>query len=114
MELLLIAAVIALLRWVAGKMSVEEEEPAPLPPPAPAPRPRRSRRAEPPRLPEPAAASPEPRQRADFRPPVAAPAVQPSPRRVSPYARDFRDAASLRRAVVAREVLGPPLSLRGR
>lgn len=111
MELLLIAAVIALLRWVAGKMSDEEEAPAALPPPVPATRPRRMRRAEPPRLPEPPAASPEPRPRAEARPPAAA---QPSPRRVSPYARDFRDSASLRRAVVAREVLGPPLSLRGR
>ncbi len=109
MELLLIAAVIALLRWVAGKMSAEEETPAPLPPPVPAPRPRRIRRA------EPLAAAPDPGPRADARPPSALPsAPMPSPRRVSPYARDFRDPASLRRAVVAREVLGPPLSLRGR
>lgn len=112
MELLLIAAVIALLRWVAGKMSAEEEAPAPLPPPVPAPRPRRLRRVVPVPVPDPA--PPEPRQRQDFPPPVSMPAVQPAPRRVSPYARDFRGAASLRRAVVAREVLGPPLSLRGR
>jgi hypothetical protein len=114
MELLLIAALIAALRWMAGKMSSEEEEPAPLPPPVPAPRPRRVRRPAPP----PAAV-------ADFRegpavrvaPPPPAPVAAPprvAPRPVSRFAREFRDPAALRRAVVAREVLGPPLSLRGR
>lgn len=113
MELLLIAAVIALLRWVAGKMSADEEEPAPLPPPVPAPRPRRIRR------PAPAVVAPPPDDEGPAaRPPapaVPAPALvayRPSPRRASAFARDFRDVAALRRAVVAREVLGPPVSLR--
>lgn len=113
MELLLIAAVIALLRWIAGRMSAEEEEPATLPPPVPAPRPRRIRRTAPVTVPSPSAAEPPaPRLPA---PPPAAPAFvapRPAPRRASAYARDFRDVAALRRAVVAREVLGPPVSLR--
>ena len=109
MELLLIAGIIALLRWVAGRMS-SEEEPAPLPPPVPAPRPRRVRRVAPAvPLPEPADAE-GPAERPA--PPPPSPAFAFAPRRTSPYARDFRDLAALRRAVVAREVLGPPLSLR--
>lgn len=113
MELLLIAAVIALLRWVAGKMTSEEEEaPAAAPPPLPARRPRRPRATAP--IAVPLQAEEEgPAARAAAASPATAPAFV-VPRRVSPYARDFRDPAALRRAVVAREVLGPPLSLRGR
>ena len=110
MELLLIAAVIALLRWVAGRMSAEEEEPAPLPPPVPAPRPRRPRRAAPVPAPAPPAAEPPAPRLPAPAPALVAP--RPAPRRASAFARDFRDVAALRRAVVAREVLGPPVSLR--
>lgn len=112
MELLLIAAVIALLRWVAGKMTSEEEAPAAAPPPLPARRPRRPRATAP--IAVPLQAEEEgPAARTAAASPAPAPAFV-VPRRVSPYARDFRDPAALRRAVVAREVLGPPLSLRGR
>jgi hypothetical protein len=116
MELFLIAGVIALLRWVAEKMSAAEEEtpPVPLPPPVPAPRPRRFRRpapAAPPVL-EDRAEGPIARSPAPPRSPVLSGAPRPAPRPSSPYAREFRDVAALRRAVVAREVLGPPVSLR--
>lgn len=110
MELLLVAALIALLRWAAGRFSVPEEEMA-APPPVPAPavrRPRRPRAA-------PVLASPEAREEGPSSPPVAPPrppvaaVARPLP---SVHARDFATRAALRRAVVAREVLGPPLSLR--
>ncbi len=108
MELLLVAALIALLRWAAGRFSVPEEEMA-APPPVPAPavrRPRRPRAAPaPPEADDEGPAAPVP---APPRPPVAA-VAPPLP---SVHARDFATRAALRRAVVAREVLGPPLSLR--
>jgi hypothetical protein len=118
MELLLIAGIIALLRWVAGKMSEDPaaEEVANLPPPVPPPRPRRLRvRA--PRLPEePAPVLPSLAQtRAALPPPGATITAMHSPLRPkSSHAVDFATIEALRRAVIAREVLGKPLSLRGR
>lgn len=110
MELLLVAALIALLRWAAGRFSAPEED-AMTPPPVPAPVVRRPRRPRAAPAPEPEAArdeGPSPAPPATRRPPVAA-VARPLP---SVHARDFATRAALRRAVVAREVLGPPLSLR--
>ena len=107
MELLLVAGLIALLRWAAGRFS-EPGEAEPAPPPLPAP-PARRRRA------TPAAPTAESREEGPAAPEAPAaraqlPAVvRPAP---SAHARDFSTRAALRRAVVAREVLGKPLSLR--
>lgn len=108
MELLLVAALIALLRWVAGRVTDPGEDAA-SPPPAPPPAVRRPRR---PRV-APLAAAADAREEGPAaapppRPPVPA-VARPAP---SAHARDFATRAALRRAVVAREVLGPPLSLR--
>ena len=110
MELLLVAALIALLRWAAGRFSEPGETEA-VPPPVPPAPPRRVRRAPASLVPAPAEPREEGPAPAELPPPrVALPAVvRPAP---SPHARDFATRAALRRAVVAREVLGKPLSLR--
>jgi hypothetical protein len=82
-------------------------ESAPTPTPTAPSAPRRSRRARP--APAPAPESEGPR-------PLASPRVEPVlvvTRPARAHARpQFRGAAALRQAIVAREVLGPPLSLR--
>lgn len=110
MAILVIIAVIVALRVIAGMMTPDEPEPAApaaLPPP-----PRRpSRRRAPPRIPAPEAPplsdeGPEPTS-----PTLLAkslPAV--APRRAATIL--FRGRDDLRRAIVLREVLGRPLSLR--
>lgn len=111
MELLLIALAIALARWAASRFGGEEDAPPPVPA---APLPPRTRPRRVPRAPALPASAEEP----DSSPaPVVARPAAPAPARSLPrsaHAADFRGAAALRRAVVAREVLGPPLSLRGR
>ena len=109
MELLLVAGLIALLRWAAGRFSAPEEAEA-APPPVPVAAPRRARRARPPA--PPAAVEADEGPAAPPPAPVAAAAPSVARRAPSAHARDFATRAALRRAVVAREVLGPPLSLR--
>jgi len=107
MAILVIIAVIVALRVIAGMMTpddIQPAAPAALPPP-----PRKTgRRRGPPRLPVPQVA-PE-----DEGPAPAAPAVKvvpvAAPRRAA--GAFFRGREDLRRAVVLREVLGRPLSLR--
>lgn len=114
MELLLIAVAIALARWAATRFNAEEEPASPTVPAAPVARMSRARRAPPePRFAEDAPGSPPPLAAAPAARKVhAVAAVSPVPR--SAHVREFRGVAALRRAVIAREVLGPPLSLRGR
>lgn len=111
MELLLIAAAIALARWVASTFSAEEVPPPPVPA---APTPLRVRRRRPvSSVPVPFAVTPIP-------PPVIP--VETRPLRVvapRPTLRfrvvaQFKGSAALRQAIIAREVLGPPVSMRGR
>jgi hypothetical protein len=111
MELALVIKVViglvACAAWAIGKLK-GSEEPAPMtatPPPVPR-RTRRVRNAPP-------AVAPEPEPSL----PVAAPHLDASslvvtrPARALPRSQ-FRGSAALRQAVVAREVLGLPLSLR--
>lgn len=99
--------VIVAARGAFAFMKKLVEESSATPPALPPAQPRRSRRARP----APAPAEPEPA------PPPSAPHLDETslvvarPPRAHPRAR-FRGAAALRQAVVAREVLGPPLSLR--
>jgi hypothetical protein len=104
-----VIALVAFAAWLIGKMK-GPAVPAPMAatPPPPARRARRVRNA-----PAPVAAAPEPTTPA----PVAAPHLDASSLVVTRPARaharaQFRGAAALRQAVVAREVLGLPLSLR--
>lgn len=106
--LLVIIGTVIALRVIAGMMTSEEPAPAPaaLPPP-----PRRRL----PRRPAPKAPAPSPvAEPEDDEGPAVHPAhvAKPAPvmRRASPFA--FRGRADARRAVIMREVLGPPLSLR--
>lgn len=112
MELLLIAAAIALARWVASTFSAEEVPPPPVPA-APTP-PRVRRRRTVPTLPAAFADTPAT--------PPAVPVEVRSLRVVTPprptprfrVAAQFKGSAALRQAMIAREVLGPPVSMRGR
>lgn len=108
MELLLIAAAIALARWVASSFSAEE---VPVPPIPAAPSPPRIRR----RRTSPTVSAPLPVT------PVVPLEIQPlrvvtSPRPSSRFhvTSQFKGSASLRQAIIAREVLGPPVSMRDR
>lgn len=104
--LVIIGFVIA-LRLIAGWILPDDPEPAAptaLPPP---PR-RAARRRAPPKIPAPTAAAEDDEGPAVH--PVHAARPVSVTRRVSPFA--FRGRADARRAVVMREVLGPPLSLR--
>jgi hypothetical protein len=111
MELLLIAAAIALARWVASTFSAEEVPPPPVPA---APTPPRVRRRRPTSaLPVPFAVTPvtPPVIPVETRPlRVVAPRPTPRFRVVA----QFKGSAALRQAIIAREVLGPPVSMRGR
>ncbi|MBM3867946.1 MAG: hypothetical protein FJ384_03335 [Verrucomicrobia bacterium] len=96
--------------WAYRQLKAKAEQPAPSVMTAPPPIPRRVRRPRSAAKPAPAPA-PEPAA-APVRPePVARPVVaERTP--VRPDRAQFRGAAALRRAIVAREVLGPPLCLR--
>lgn len=101
-------AVAGALLWLYRKVN-EAAAPAPGAMAAPPPLPRRARRGRP-------AAKPASAEEAEVRPP-AAPHLDADSLRVTRPASarvraEFRGVAALRRAVVAREVLGPPLCLR--
>jgi len=105
----IVIGVVAFAAWVAGKIKAEAGQPSPIAVPPPVPRRTRRIRNVPPR-PE---AEPEPTPPA----PVAAVHLDASSLVVTRPARahtrmQFRGSAALRQALVAREVLGLPLSLR--
>ena len=106
---LVILGVVLALRFLAGLMTSDEPEPA-APPALPRP-PRRAQRR---RATAPPPSAPAVSEPAADEVPAVQPArlVQPaaSRRTVSRFA--FRGRDDVRRAVVLREVLGPPLSLR--
>lgn len=112
MELLIIFGVVALLRFIAGRMTPDEANPAAPPLPAPPARRRAPRRrpVEKNSIPEPKIFTDEPTT------PVALPVTpraalpQVAPRRA--LAPAFRGKEALRKAMIVREVLGPPVSLR--
>jgi hypothetical protein len=103
-------ALVAFVAWVIGKAATEGSRPAPVaatPPPVP----RRVRRERKPVAP--VATEPE----AETVAPVPAPHLDATSLVVTRPARahargQFRGASALRQAIVAREVLGLPLSLR--
>ena len=102
-----VIALVAFVAWVYGKIKGSE---APVPVAAPPPLTRRVRRA---RAAAPAPAPAEPAPVA----PVPALHLDATSLQVTRLPRAhprgrFRGAAALRQAVVAREVLGPPLALR--
>jgi hypothetical protein len=105
----IVIGVVAFAAWVAGKLKAEAGQPAPIAVPPPVPRRVRRIRNVPPRLaPE---SEPEPSA------PVAAVHLDDTSLVVTRPARaqsrlQFRGTAALRQALVAREVLGLPLSLR--
>jgi len=103
----IVIGVFAFAAWVAGKLKAEAGQPSPIAVPPPVPRRTRRVRNVPPRLaPE---SEPEPSA------PVAAvhldALVVTRPARAQSRLQ-FRGTAALRQALVAREVLGLPLSLR--
>ena len=103
----IVIGVVAFAVWVAGKLKAEAGEPSPIAVPPPVPRRVRRIRNVPPTL------APEPEPSA----PVAATHLDDTSLVVTRPARaqsrlQFRGSAALRRALVAREVLGLPLSLR--
>ena len=105
----IVIGVVAFAVWVAGKLKAEAGEPASIAVPPPVPRRVRRIRNVPPRL----APEPEPVPSA----PVAAVHLDDTSLVVTRPARahtrlQFRGSAALRQALVAREVLGLPLSLR--
>ena len=103
----IVIGVVAFAVWVAGKLKAEAGQPSPIAVPPPVPRRIRRIRNVPPTL------APEPEPSA----PVAAVHLDDTSLVVTRPARthtrmQFRGSAALRQALVAREVLGPPLSLR--
>ena len=99
--------------WAYGQFKGKLEQPAPTAMAAPPPIPRRVRK---PRAPKPAAKAAEEPAEGPARP-AATPHLDSSSLVVTRPARalsrsQFRGAAALRQAIVAREVLGPPLCLR--
>ncbi len=103
----IVIGVVAFAIWVAGKLVAEAGQPAPIAVPPPVPRRTRRVRNAPPAL------APEPESPA----PVVAAHLDATSLVVTRPARahsrtQFRGSAALRQALVAREVLGPPLSLR--
>ena len=103
----IVIGVFAFAAWVAGKLKAEAGQPSPIAVPPPVPRRvRRVRNAPPPLAPEPEPSAP-----------VAAVHLDDTSLVVTRPARaqsrlQFRGTAALRQALVAREVLGLPLSLR--
>ncbi|MFM2211950.1 MAG: hypothetical protein RL639_1144 [Verrucomicrobiota bacterium] len=100
--------------WAYGQLKAKVEQPAPTAMAAPPPIPRRVRK--PRAAAKPAAKAAEEPAEGPARP-AAAPHLDSSSLVVTRPARalsrsQFRGAAALRQAIVAREVLGPPLCLR--
>ena len=103
----IVIGVVAFAAWVAGKIKAEASQPSPIAVPPPVPR--RTRRVR--NAPPPLASEPEPSA------PAAAVHLDDTSLVVTRPARahtrmQFRGSAALRQALVAREVLGLPLSLR--
>jgi hypothetical protein len=112
MELLVIIGVVALLRFIAGRMTPDEANPEAPPLPV-APARRRAVR----RRPADVNFTPEPRVFSDEPtiPTIVPVAPRPVLARVAPrraLAPAFRGKEALRKAMIVREVLGPPVSLR--
>jgi hypothetical protein len=112
MELLIILGVVAFLRFIAGRMTPDEANPAAPPLPV-APARRRALR----RRPADVNSAPEPRVFSDEPtiPTIVPVAPRPALARVAPrraLAPAFSGKEALRKAIIVREVLGPPLSLR--
>ena len=104
-----VIGLVAFVAWAAGKLKAEAGQPAPIAVPPPVPRRVRRIRNVPPRL----APEPEPEPAA----PASAVHLDDTSLVVTRPARahtrlQFRGSAALRQALVAREVLGLPLSLR--
>jgi hypothetical protein len=102
-----VIGLVAFVAWIAGKLKASAGQPAPIAVPPPVPRRVRRIRNVPPRLEE------EPAPPA----PVAAVHLDASSLVVTRPARalsrmQFRGSVAMRQAIVAREVLGPPLCLR--
>ena len=93
--------------WIAGKFKASAGQPAPIAVPPPLPRRVRRIRNAPPRVEE-ESAPPAPVAAVHL---DASSLVVPRPARALSRSQ-FRGAAALRQAIVAREVLGPPLCLR--
>ena len=103
----IVIGLVAFAAWVAGKIKAEAGQPAPIAVPPPVPRrTRRVRNAPPPLAPEPAPSAPAAAVHLD-----ASSLVVTRPARAHTRMQ-FRGTAALRQALVAREVLGLPLSLR--
>jgi hypothetical protein len=103
----IVIGVVAFAVWVAGQIKAQASEPTPMAVPPPVPR--RTRRVR--NTPPPIAPEPEPSA------PVAAIHLDDTSLVVTRPARaqsraQFRGASALRQAIIAREVLGLPLSLR--
>jgi len=106
-------AVGGLALWAYRQLKAKEEQPAPTAMSRPPPIPRRVRR--PRAATKPVMKAAEEPGEGPVRPPPTVPVltVVPSAASATPSVRArFRGTAALRRAVVAREVLGPPLCLR--
>jgi hypothetical protein len=104
-------ALVAAALWVIGRAASDSPGPASIAVPPPVPRRVRRIRNVPPRL------ATEPEQEPAPPAPVAAVHLDASSLVVTRPARaqsrvQFRGASALRQAIIAREVLGPPLSLR--
>lgn len=97
--------------WVVRRIRAAAEQPAPSAMAAPPPLPRRVRPRGRPAAKPAAPSAPAPSAPAASGEPVAAPLAVTRPARAA-VRFDFRGRAALRRAFVAREVLGPPLALR--
>jgi hypothetical protein len=103
----IVIGVVAFAAWVAGKIKAEAGEPAPIAvPPLPVPRRTRRVRNAPPLVVEPESPAPVVAAHLD-----ASSLVVTRPARAHTRTQ-FRGSAALRQALVAREVLGLPLSLR--
>jgi hypothetical protein len=103
----IVIGVVAFAVWVAGKIKAEAGQPSPIAVPPLVPRrTRRVRNAPPPLTPEPAPSAPVAATHLD-----ATSLVVTRPARAHTRTQ-FRGSAALRQALVAREVLGLPLSLR--
>jgi hypothetical protein len=103
----IVIGVVAFAAWVAGKIKAEAGQPSPIAVPPPVPRrTRRVRNAPPPIAPEPEPSAPVAPIHLDDTSLVVTRPARAHTRM------QFRGSAALRQALVAREVLGLPLSLR--
>ena len=103
----IVIGVVAFAAWVAGKIKAEAGQPSPIAVPPPVPRrTRRVRNAPPPLAPEPEPSAPVAPIHLDDTSLVVTRPARAHTRM------QFRGSAALRQALVSREVLGLPLSLR--